>query len=219
MPHSTIATDFGYPVSFTDVLVDQPLRLLRAVLNRKGAGNAERIEAVEIAAGRQDRRCAQEIAARRGPDELAVERMQDARDLVILLQDAVDTGQILVERQPKCRPLPAIVSGASPLTTASRIDLSGRTPCDASATACSISTRCSAEGVSPTTCRPCGIRVYSSSSTAFESLPIGLRRIGPGRLRLSQFERAGLGLDQCRKVTAFGIVVRRQAAPSLDRRL
>ena len=78
---------FRQPVSFADVLVDQPLRLLRAVLHRKGAGNAERIEAMEIAPGRQDRRRAQQIAARRGTDELAVERMQDARDLVILLQD------------------------------------------------------------------------------------------------------------------------------------
>ncbi len=72
-------------VSFGDMLVDQPLRLLRAVLHRKGAGDPERIEAVQIAPGRQDRRRPQQIAAGRRADELAVERAQDGRDFVILL--------------------------------------------------------------------------------------------------------------------------------------
>ena len=137
-------------VSFGDVLVDQPLRLQRAVLHRKGAGDPERIEAVQIAPGRQDRRCPQQIAARRRTHELAVERMQDARDFVILRQQDVDRGEFLAElrrcvvggRQRRC---------ASPRTIASSTALSGRAPCEASATACSISTRCSTDGASPTT--------------------------------------------------------------------
>ena len=57
---------------------EQPLGLARAVLHREGAGDAERIEAVQVAAGRQDGRRAQQIAARRGAHEAAVERVQDA---------------------------------------------------------------------------------------------------------------------------------------------
>ena len=46
----------GQRVAVGRVAGEQPLGLARAVLHREGAGDAERIEAVQVAAGRQDRR-------------------------------------------------------------------------------------------------------------------------------------------------------------------
>ena len=73
----------------------QPLGLARAVLHRKGARNAERIEAVEIAAGRQDVLVAQQVAARRRSQIAAVEGMQDRRRLVIGCQQRVEPARRL----------------------------------------------------------------------------------------------------------------------------
>ena len=195
-------------VSFGDMLVDQPLRLLRAVLHRKGAGNPERIEAVEIAARRQDRRRPQQIAARRRTNELAVERMQDAGDLVILLQDTVDAGQFLVERQ-RC-----VVPGGQRLrrfaphhrledrfvgTRAMRCIGHRLQHLDAL-----LGRRRFADHVEAMRDQ----RVFEFEH-GFRQLADRLRRIGPGRLRLRQFQRAGLGLDQRREA---GRVRRRRPA-------
>src|SRR5450432_1045073 len=79
------------------MFVDQPLGLQRAVLHRIGAGNAERIETMKIASGRQNSRRTQEIAARRRTHELAVERMQDAGYLVILRQQDIRRRKLRVE--------------------------------------------------------------------------------------------------------------------------
>ena len=64
----------------------QARRLAGAVVHSEGAGNAERIEAVQIAPGRQHLRGAQQIAARRRAHEAPVERMQYAADFVISRQ-------------------------------------------------------------------------------------------------------------------------------------
>ena len=53
--------------------LQQPFGLSGAILDRIGAGQTERIEAVQVAPGRQDRGRSQQIAARRGAQEAAVE--------------------------------------------------------------------------------------------------------------------------------------------------
>ena len=79
VPHSTMATVSGSAVASAGVAREQPLGLVRAVLHREGAGDAERIEAMQVAAGRQDGGGAQQVAARRGAEIAAVERVQDRR--------------------------------------------------------------------------------------------------------------------------------------------
>ena len=69
---------FRHGQAVSPVACDDALRLLRTVLNGEGAGDAEGIEAVEIAPGRQDCRSAKQIAAGSGPDEAAVERCRIA---------------------------------------------------------------------------------------------------------------------------------------------
>ena len=85
---------FRKGVAVVPVPSKQALGLARAVLHRVGARDAERIEAVDVAAGRQDRRRAQQVAARRGAQEAAVEGMQHAGDLVVFGQQPVGGGKL-----------------------------------------------------------------------------------------------------------------------------
>ncbi len=75
---------FGEGVAICHVAGDQPLGLARAVGHREGAGQAERIEAVQIAARGQHVRRAQQIASRCGTHIMAIEGAQNARRLGVL---------------------------------------------------------------------------------------------------------------------------------------
>ena len=63
--------------------LQQPFGLAGAVLDRKGARDAERVEPVQVAAGRQHVRVAQEVAARRGACVAAVEGVEKRRRLAV----------------------------------------------------------------------------------------------------------------------------------------
>ena len=82
---------------------EQHAGLARPVGDGEGAGNAERIEAVQVAPGRQDRRRAQQVAARRGAHEAAVERVQDRGQLVVVLHQAIGLRQFLEHGQRASR--------------------------------------------------------------------------------------------------------------------
>ena len=69
---------------------EQAVGLLGAVAHGEGAGDAERIEAVQIAAGGQHVGGAQQIATGSGPDVAAIERMNDGRNFVIDRQQRVE---------------------------------------------------------------------------------------------------------------------------------
>ena len=95
------------------VALQQPFGLARAVLHRIGAGDAEGVETVQVAAGGQDGRRAQQVAARRRAHEAAVQRVHQAGDFVVLGQQRVDPGQFArtasaMSRRPACRPWPAL---------------------------------------------------------------------------------------------------------------
>ncbi len=63
---------------------DERFGLALSFGEREAAGNAERIKAVQIAAGRQDFRRADQIATRRRAHEAAIERMDQRAELIIV---------------------------------------------------------------------------------------------------------------------------------------
>ena len=84
MPHSTIATDSGARGPVGEVPLDQSLRPgLDAVAGGELARDAERVEAVDVASGRQDRRGTQDVAAGCGADVAAVKRVDDRAQLAV----------------------------------------------------------------------------------------------------------------------------------------
>ena len=91
----------GEGMAVRHVALDQAFGLARAVLHRIGAGDAEGVEAVQVAPGGQDLRRAQQVAARGGPHEAAVQRAQQAIDLVVLGHQAVDVLQPREERRQR----------------------------------------------------------------------------------------------------------------------
>jgi hypothetical protein len=100
-----------------------------AVLDREGAGDAERIEAVQVAAGRQDRRRAQQVATRRRAHVAAVERAQDAGDLMVLAIRA-SSGQFAQQLDDAGRAAgAALASSADPgVARDQRLDAGARRP-------------------------------------------------------------------------------------------
>ena len=117
------------------------LGLAGAIRDSECAGDAERIEAVQIATGRQDRRGAQHVAAGCRADEPAVECAQEggnfpwSRAINASVVGEVTQAQSLW-RRPKAVPrAPAPFSGVVPATTASATDRSSLRPCPASAAA------------------------------------------------------------------------------------
>ena len=85
---------FGEGIAIGHVPRQQPGRLARPIPDGEGTGNSERIEAVQVSAGRQDRRRAKQVAARRRADETTVQRAEDGRDLVVLGEQPVGRRQL-----------------------------------------------------------------------------------------------------------------------------
>ena len=81
------------PVALFHVLGEQAVGLTRPVSDGELAGDAERVEAVQIAPGRQHLGGAQQVAARRRPRIAAVERVNYRRQFVILGQLARRAGR------------------------------------------------------------------------------------------------------------------------------
>ena len=73
---------------------EEPFGLARTICHGESARQTKRIEAMEIAAGREDRWRADQVAARHGRDIAAFQRRQDRRDLGVIGKLAND----LVER-------------------------------------------------------------------------------------------------------------------------
>ena len=69
--------------------------LARAIAHREGAGNAEGVEAVQVAAGGQDFRRTHQVATGCGPNEAALQALEDALQFEVLGQKAVGVGQAL----------------------------------------------------------------------------------------------------------------------------
>jgi hypothetical protein len=194
--------------------IDQAGRLRGTVLHGKGARNAERIEAVHITPGRQNGRRAQHVTAGRRPDEASIERVQNARQFVVLGDQAIDHRQLLDQ---------CIVRKIGRLFAAHH--------------------RLEQSAVRPDAMRRIGYRLQHLDALLdrgrladdmqavrdqgiFElQHRLGQRRDGllcgaaPGRAGLSEFKRAGLHLDHDREVDAFYLVLRRATAPAFDRSL
>jgi hypothetical protein len=66
---------------------------------------------VEIASGGEDLRRAEQIATGRGPDEAAVERLQDAGDLVIAGEQLVGGGQFAQQSESEASSAAHAASG------------------------------------------------------------------------------------------------------------
>ena len=141
--------------------------------------------------------------------EAAVQRVQQAGDLVVLRQQRVDarpapcnsaSRSVASAGMQRRRPAPRRGGCRPPAPRPRRA--AGRRPCEASAIDSSRSTRSAALGAWPTTCRPCGISVYSSSSTRRRSSRaiLGVGGVAPGRLGGGQFQLGGLGLQQQREL-------------------
>ncbi len=142
---------FREGVAVGAVPLQQPLGLLRAVLHRIGAGDAEGVEAVQVAAGGQDRRRAQQVAAGGRAHEAAVQRMHQAGDLVCPWRAAcrwrpVRRRASALRHRPPCRRWPARAAGVWPATSASTASRAGCWPCEASATDSSMSMRSRSRG-------------------------------------------------------------------------
>ena len=85
----------GQGVAIGDEAVEQDLGVLGAIPDRKSAGYAERIEAVDIASGGQHFGRAQQVATGSGPDIAAIERVQQGVHFGILAQAVVGGSQRL----------------------------------------------------------------------------------------------------------------------------
>ena len=99
----------GQRIAAFDIGIEQTLRLSRAIAHRKGARNAEGVETVNIAPGRQNVGGMQDVATWRWPDETSVERGENCADLMILRQQPVRFGERrkqlagdIVDRQARC---------------------------------------------------------------------------------------------------------------------
>ena len=180
--------------------------------------------------GRQDRRRAQKVAGGRGADEAAVKRAQDRRDFVVLREQRVDLAQrrrriaFVCRCRARARRARSRRSIASPATSASSAARGRRRSCEASATAMSCSAR-SARGRHSrrSSCRPCGISVYSSSSRSFVSLDdAGLGFVRPPRpararpARLPQPAPGSSSTSSARCASASGTRVRQLSIAGLE---
>src|SRR5947209_6112437 len=74
--------------------IEQPRRLPGPIADGKGTRDPERVEAMQVPPGRQNRRRAQEIAAGSGTNEPAVERMQNGRKLGIRSEMTIDRSEL-----------------------------------------------------------------------------------------------------------------------------
>ena len=170
MPHSTIATISGRRLPSAWWRSSSRCRLPGAVLHREGAGDAEGIEAVQVAAGRQDRRaCA--AGRRRAPGGRS--------------------GRPARAGCPASSWSSASSGRVGQLAQHAR-SVARRRPAGERSRACAVDQRLDrralgpgamrglgdrqqqvdallGDGGSPTTCRPCGISVYSSSRIASPS--------------------------------------------------
>ena len=215
VPHSTIATVSGKRLPSPRWRSSSRCGLPRAVLHREGARDAERIEAVQIAAGRQHVGRAQQIAARRRAHVAAVQRVQDRRYLVIFAR---------CDRASKSRSSVAVVvaggTGSAPSRTIARRRAIRALPCEASRPHQHVDALCR-RAASPTTCSPCGMRVYSSSSTCWPSAAIVASRVGrprPARPAPDRRPRPAPGSAPPAS-RLLGVGVGLQRAPALERRL
>ena len=77
----------------------EPFRLGGAVLDGEEAGQAEGVEAVEVASRGQDVRGAQQVATGSRADVAPVQGIEDALELGVLGQEAIGAGQFLEEAQ------------------------------------------------------------------------------------------------------------------------
>jgi hypothetical protein len=167
----------GQPVAVGQMPIQQDLRVLGALAHREYARQPEGIEAVQVAPGRQDLRRTQQVAARCRPHEAAFQRTQDRRRLVILRHQLVVLAscsislQVLLETS-----MPPFCSASS----GHRLR-PGRDGLALTWRASQSSDFCLGNGHQQVRAllgvrrladhmQPCGIRVYSSSSSSSLSL-------------------------------------------------
>ena len=89
----------GQGVAVFDVTIQQALRLLGPVFDGKGAGDAKRVKAMQVAPGGQDLRGAQHIATRSGAHKAAIQGMQDGADFGFAGHQVVGFDQLFHHRQ------------------------------------------------------------------------------------------------------------------------
>ena len=84
-------------MSIGNMAINEKLCAQRPILDRKSAGDAERIKAVQIAARGQDFRCAEQITTRSRADVAGIQRAQDRGHFAFNLQAINDLLQIGIE--------------------------------------------------------------------------------------------------------------------------
>ena len=212
-------------MAIVHVFAQQAVGLAGAVLHCIVAGNAERVETVQVAAGGQDRRCAQQVTPGSGTQEAAIQRTQYAVELMVLGHQAVDVGQLLHLCQGQR------VSRAGVLACE---HLFGRLAGHQCVDQCARRTHTvrgfgtGQQQVDPLL-RGGGLahhmqairdqRVFDFQHIGGELRDACLRLGAPGGFCLRKFEFCRLGLQHAGQVVAFGLGFRLQAAVTLQRAL
>jgi hypothetical protein len=172
---------------------------------------------VQVAPGGQDGRRAQQVAARRGPHEAAVQRAQIRPGSRGPRPSAgVALASFFQQRQALGGAVPAAASDFGRLARHQGLHRGAVQP---------LAVRRLGQRqqqvdplrrrwAAPTTCRPCGISVYSSSSTcsARRRMRAARRRPAPGGFGGGQLQLGGLGLDHLRQFAALALGLGLQAA-------
>jgi hypothetical protein len=199
--------------------LQQKLRLAHAGLDGEGARNAERVEAVNVAAGRKNGGRPQEIAARRRRDVAPVQRVEQGRDLVIDGEQPVR----LREGPEQC-----------PVRFGRSRRRFGRGPGDQGRDRGAIGPGAMrgigkrqehvdallhrgrlADDVQPMRDQ----RVFEFQNRGRQRRHTGLCAPAPGRLRVGEIDLRRLRLDQGRELKPLPFILPRQPAPTLDRGL
>ena len=162
---------------------------------------------MQVPTGRQNRRRSYEVAADDWSDETSIERAYERRNLVVFGEQLVDARQFVESLRASGICAAGNAASAASVDSAAMI---ARTAAPASlrpnalsAIADNVPARSSAPGVSPSTCRPWGMSVYSSSRIAAPSLSIFLARSAPVRLGLNEVDGGSLRLDEFGKQAAL----------------
>ena len=210
---------FGKRIAVAHIALEQPRRLARAVLHREVARDAEGIEAVQIASGRQDLGRPQEIASRRGTHEATIEGPQDRRNLGVAGKKIRGDGQSAKRRAASRRrsrwrrPQPPRAS----CSTASRGSV---WPCaDLGHRQQHVDALLMRQRLADDVQAVRDQRVFELEHGLAESGDRGGGGGSPCRLRLGQIELRRLRLNDRGEFLALENGVRRGLAPAIERRL
>ena len=211
----------GQRVAVVEVTVEQQLGEAGTVAHGERARDAERIEPVHVATGRQHLRCAQQIASRRGTHVPAVERAQDAVEFTVLHQQAVGAGEFTQRGNLLLRAVATEhVFGRGALDE--RLDrgtVLHRCRCRFGHGLQQVGTLGGSRRATDDVHAVRNQRVLEFQHGGGDTLHLFVAIGGPLRLDGGEFELGRLQLDQCAQVELLGRRFRFERAPAIERRL